>query len=213
MPADAGQLAEELIGRLREAPGRYLLGLTGIPGSGKSTLAARLQDAIAERLGPDRSAVVAMDGFHWPNRVLEMRNLVGRKGSPPTFDAAAFAELLRRLREVPPETVMAPVYDRRLHAPVSDAIEIGPRVELVIVEGNYLLLSEGPWAAIRGLLDQVWFIDIPLEMSMQRVRDRHIAGGMAPDAADAKVAANDRLNAELILSTRSLADETITADV
>lgn len=39
-----------------------------------------------------------------------------------------------------------------------DAVEVPPSARLVVVEGNYLLLADGPSAPVRALLDEVWFL-------------------------------------------------------
>ncbi|MHC4995131.1 MAG: nucleoside/nucleotide kinase family protein, partial [Planctomycetota bacterium] len=144
---DTESLARELIGWLGAAPAdasgaRRLVGLTGAPGSGKSTLAARLAEAVNRRAGHAICAVLPMDGFHLPNAELSSRGLAPVKGSPPTFDAPAFVDKLAEVRRGGACTV--PVYSRELHEPVADAVTLAPSVALVIVEGNYLLLNEGP---------------------------------------------------------------------
>jgi len=76
----------------------------------------------------------------------------------------------------------------------------------VIVEGNYLLLEEDVWRDIRDLFDEKWFIDIDIDVSMQRVLKRHIATGKEPDVAAWRISYNDRPNAELIMESRKNAD-------
>ena len=43
----------------------------------------------------------------------------------------------------------------------STAIAIEPEVELVVTEGNYLLLDRPEWCAVRAELDELWFLDVP----------------------------------------------------
>lgn len=188
---------------------RYLLGITGCPGSGKSTFADRLVETVNQRLECAAAAVIPMDGFHFRNAVLEARGLRLVKGSPATFDVPGFIDLLRKLRASPPVDVPIPLYDRTRHEPVADATTIGAKVKLIVVEGNYLLLDTAPWDAVRPLLDAVWFLDMPVELAMARVRKRHIAGGSDEKLADEKIAANDQPNAELVIATRSRADRVL----
>lgn len=189
---------------------RYLLGITGCCGSGKSTLAQKLAQATTDRHGL-ACQVVAMDGFHLTNAELEARGLRPVKGSPPTFDAGRFIELLRRLRHSPDEAHPAPIYSRKLHEPVMDALTIPPQTRVVIVEGNYLLLDEEPWRQARALLDEVWFLDVEIETCLSRVRGRHLRGGSDAATAEAKIARNDRPNAQLIWKSREAADLLIRA--
>ncbi|MFK0255088.1 nucleoside/nucleotide kinase family protein [Streptomyces sp. NPDC090445] len=188
--------------RLAEAGGRRILGIAGAPGAGKSTLAARL----ARVLGPGLAAVVPMDGFHLAQAELVRLGRADRKGAPDTFDAAGYAALLRRLRDGGPEAVYAPAFDRALEEPVAGSIPVGPGVPLVITEGNYLLYEAGPWAAVRPLLDEVWFLAPDDGLRVRRLVDRHVRHGKAEAYARDWVARSDEANARLIAPGRSRAD-------
>jgi pantothenate kinase len=189
--------AAELLSRAAER--RFLLGLTGIPGSGKSTLAAALASAAQRLAGPAAATVVPMDGFHLTNAELDARGWRSRKGAPWTFDVAGFVALLQELRTATGD-VWAPLYDRALHDPVSRALLVSAVTHLVIVEGNWLLLDEPPWDQVRPLLDEVWFVELPTEVALERLRLRHLKGGSSPAEAAAKIERNDRPNAVRILN-------------
>ena len=136
LPASARIRARELI----ERSGRALLGLVGPPGSGKSTLAAALQAEFASV-----AQVVPMDGFHLANVELERLGRRARKGAPDTFDSGGYVALLKRLlAQQDDEIVYAPEFRREIEEPIANAIPVFSRTQLVITEGNYLLLEEGP---------------------------------------------------------------------
>ncbi len=181
---------------------RFMLGLVGAPGAGKSTLAAALQAAW-----PGTSQVVPMDGFHLANTELARLGRAGRKGAPDTFDAAGFAALLQRLREqAPGEIVYAPEFRREIEEPVAGAIALRHDTGLLIVEGNYLLLDDAPWAPVAALLDEVWFIDVDDVLRLQRLVARHQAFGRSTEAAQAWVEQTDEPNARRIAACRHRAD-------
>jgi pantothenate kinase len=190
-------------------PRRFVLGIVGVPGSGKSTLAEAVRREFeARRAGS--AAVVPMDGFHYTNAELEARGLRGMKGSPETFDAASFVQLLRRARAG--EALTFPVYDRALHEPAwrdEPAQTLGGGTAIVVTEGNYLLLDRDPWHALAGVIDECWFLDVPLETARDRILARHRRGGR--DAADALAhyEAVDRANAELVVRESRPADVTL----
>ncbi len=197
LPASARLRARELIKR----SGRVLLGLVGPPGSGKSTLAAALQ---AEFAGV--SQVVPMDGFHLANVELERLGRRDRKGAPDTFDAAGYAALLRRLLvQADDEVIYAPEFRRAIEEPVANAIPVFARTQLVITEGNYLLLAEEPWAQVRGLLDEIWYVDVDDALRVERLTQRHVQFGRSADEAAAWVASTDDPNARLIETSRARA--------
>jgi len=178
-------------------PQGRLLGITGAPGAGKSTFAA----AVARAYG---GVVVPMDGFHLPQDELERRGLRDRMGAPETFDAEGYAQLLARIarRE---EGVLAPAFDRTIEAPVDGAIAV-PASGLVVTEGNYLLLDEPRWRAVREQLDEVWHVQSDEKMRLGRLVARHVEFGKTPSEARAWVESVDQPNALLVEAAADRAD-------
>jgi pantothenate kinase len=187
---------------LAGAGSRRVLGIAGAPGSGKSTLA----HAIADALGPDTARFVPMDGFHLAQAELERLGRADRKGAADTFDASGFAALLRRLRADDDPVIYAPEFHREIEEPIACAVPVPRAVPLVVTEGNYLLLGDGAWAAVRPLLDEAWFVEGDDDRRREWLIARHIAFGKAPDFARAWVMRSDEVNAVLVASTRSSAD-------
>ena len=179
-------------------PGRRLVALAGPPGAGKSTLAA---EAAAVLPG---ATVLPMDGYHLDDAILAERGILHRKGSPESFDAAGFLSLVRRLRDE--AEVFHPVFDRTREQSIAGAGRVGPEHRLVLVEGNYLLVDEDPWALLSAELDEAWFCATPGDERFARLVGRHTAGGRAPDAAEAWAREVDGANAALIEGTRGRAD-------
>jgi pantothenate kinase len=181
--------------------GRRILGITGPPGGGKSTLA----ETVALRL--EGIAIrVPMDGFHLSNAELDRLGRRARKGAPDTFDAAGYVALLRRLKATEDEVVYAPEFRRELEEAVAGAIAVPGQVPLVITEGNYLLLDWPPWASIRTLLDESWYVDLQPASRVRRLTERHVRYGKAQAEAEEWVRRSDEVNARLIADARDRAD-------
>lgn len=191
--------AVERARRFAAYPRRTLVGITGAPGAGKSTLAERLAREVPG------CVVVPMDGFHLAHSVLKARGLVGVKGAPHTFDAEGYAALLARVRESG-SRVWAPEFRRDLEDAIAGAIEVPPETRLVVTEGNYLLLEDGPWPAVRRVLDEVWYVEVPEELRRDWLVERHERHGKTPELARVYALGSDEDNARLITRTRDLAD-------
>ena len=199
---------EALLARARSlaaAGSRRILGITGAPGAGKSTLAA----AVVAELG-ERARLVPMDGFHLANAELIRLGRRERKGALDTFDASGYVALLRRLRAADEDVVYAPEFRREIEEPIACALPVARAVPLVVTEGNYLLVDAGPWAAIRSLLDEAWYVDVDESVRIERLIERHVAFGKSPDAARAWSLGTDQVNADLVAATRRRADVVVT---
>ncbi len=179
---------------------RAILGVAGAPGAGKSTVTAALTAALGEEC-----VVVPMDGFHLSNEVLRGLGRRERKGAPDTFDVPGYRALLERLR-AQEELVYAPAFDRQLEESIGSALPVPGRVPLVITEGNYLLHEEHGWEVIRPLLDEVWYLDVPLEEIQRRLVARRLGHGDPEDAARSWVHGVDTPNAHRVRRDRHRAD-------
>jgi len=147
-----------------------------------------------------------MDGFHLAQTELERLGRADRKGAPDTFDAAGYAALLRRLHESEDAVIYAPEFRRDIEEPIACAVPVPREVPLVVTEGNYLLVPEGNWGAVRGLLDEVWFVEGDDDRRREWLIARHIAFGKPAERAREWVLRSDERNAELVATTRDRAD-------
>ena len=182
-----------------------MIGLVGEPGAGKSTVAAALSAALGDELA---LAVVPMDGFHLANAELARLGRAARKGAPDTFDAAGYLALLHRLRNAPPTSggeaapvIYAPAFHREIEEAVAGEIPVLPNTQLVITEGNYLLLDGAEWRGVRDLLDDIWFIATPQDQRHAQLLARHIAHGRSREAALDWIANTDEPNARRIAAS------------
>lgn len=179
-----------LLQRFAETGGaRCIIALAGPPGSGKGVL-CELWSQLADKM--DLSLVaVSLDGFHFPNAYLTQRGLADVKGAPETFDVRSMTIAMAQARAGTP--AQWPRYDRNLHEPVPDGPEITDQ-NILVVEGNYLLLDEPHWASARRYADltvRVWTDRSTLE---DRIVARHMRGGMTREEAREKFAASDLKN-------------------
>lgn len=116
--------------------------------------------------------------------------------------------LLRRLRDADADggVVYAPEFRREIEEPINAAVAVPADVPLVVTEGNYLLVDQGPWAHVRGLLDDAWYVVQDEETRLRLLIARHVAFGKDPEFAREWVMRSDQRNAELVETTRARAD-------
>lgn len=184
---------------------RVIIGVVGEPGAGKSTLTAALAASLQARRVT--TAVVPMDGFHLANAELARLGRADRKGAIDTFDGGGYLSLLRRLRAADEPVVYAPMYLRgQVESSIGSAIPVVRETAVVLTEGNYLLAHDEPWGAVRGLLDEAWFLDVDGDVRRKRLYARHVANGKDADLARRFTDGSDETNAELVRATRGRAD-------
>ncbi|MCR9199434.1 MAG: hypothetical protein NXI04_12375 [Planctomycetaceae bacterium] len=195
-PAPLAILAAELQQQILESQSTYWLGIAGPPGSGKSTLA----DLLAEQLSG--SVIIPMDGYHLYRSELDALDhpaeAHARRGAPFTFNGRRFVEDLQNAKASGQGRF--PDFEHGTGDPVENAISLTVGTKMVIVEGNYLLLPEAPWSLLRHVFDETWFVDEPLDVCCQRIIARHQRVGRTAEQAQHRVATNDRLNAELVIT-------------
>jgi pantothenate kinase len=207
------RLVPHILDMVSDAQGhRIAIGLAGGPGTGKSTLAAELVTML-NATHPGSAALVPMDGFHMKHAKLEAMGQVDYKGAPHTFEGAEFLSFLHHLKAAK-EPVSGPLYSRKIEDTVEHAFTVQPEVRILIVEGNYLLLTEGPWAGVKAALDYAVFIDVPRDIVKARLLRRHGEEGLFTEERNrAHIERNDLPNYDLVSQSQDRADVVIEMDV
>ena len=202
------RLVPHILEMKTQAHARIAVGIAGGPGTGKSTLAAELVTML-NATHPGSAQLVPMDGFHIRHAKLEAMGQVDFKGAPHTFEGAEFVSFLHHLKHAK-AAVSGPGYSRKIEDVVEDAFTVGPDVRVLIVEGNYLLLTEGPFAGVRPLLDYAVFIDVPRDLVETRLLKRHAEEGLFSEERNrAHIARNDLPNYDLVSLSQDRADVVI----
>jgi len=189
------QLASHFI-KQAEGLQRFVVAIAGPPGAGKSTAAVKLNKKIA--LQKVRSRIVTMDGFHLDNTILQERNLLNRKGAPATFDIAGFTHLIKRLTSGE-DNIIIPKFDREKDIAIAGAEEVTLQDQVLIVEGNYLLLNRQPWVNLQDEWDATIFINPGMDILEERLIGRWLSYGLDPVEARKRASINDLENAQTVL--------------
>ena len=116
----------------------YVIGIAGSVAVGKSTTARILQSLLYRGPKRPRVALITTDGFLYPNRVLEERGLMKRKGFPESYDLKLLMRFMADVKAGYPE-VSAPIYSHLAYDIVPEEKEYVRQPEVLIVEGLNLL--------------------------------------------------------------------------
>nr|WP_269440148.1 nucleoside/nucleotide kinase family protein [Arthrobacter sp. zg-Y769] len=203
------ELADRLSAWAERPGGTVIVGVAGAPGAGKTTLVEALVrdlNGAVDDVETHRFAHVPMDGFHLSDRELTRQGLLTRKGAPETFDAYGYAALLERLRSPRSAVVYAPGFERTLEQPLAGDIPVFPAAKVILTEGNYLLLDRPEWRHVRSRCTEVWYCEPDDELRVQRLVERHVRFGKAPEQAAAWVRDVDEANSRLVQESRHRAD-------
>ncbi len=202
----------ERLSKMRSAKGsRLLVMLAAPPGAGKSTMVSFLQHLAKDIITEFKVQAIGMDGFHRRQEYLlehttivdgaEVR-MVDVKGCPITFDLEKLRGSIEGIMSSKIDTW--PTYDRHLHNPVEDAISIDS--DILLLEGNYLLLDEPGWNRLSELADYTISISADAQMLRERLIDRKEKSGNAREVAEKFVDFSDMRNVRLCLEKTKKAD-------
>lgn len=190
---------------------RILVMLAAPPATGKSTLVSFLEHLARSVIPEKRLQAVGMDGFHLRQEYLLTHTvevegksvpMASIKGAPITFDLDT---LTRKIREVSEGNIcLWPHYDRQLHDPVDDAITID--ADIVLIEGNYLLLDADGWRDLSRFADYTIVLTADEDMLRERLIRRKMKTGMTREDAEHFVAFSDMPNVRLCLDKMMKAD-------
>lgn len=197
-----------LVNTIRPVDRPLLVAMAGAPGVGKSTAVIRVQAML--HVAAITSVVVPMDGFHLANAALRDLGLAHRKGAPETFDVDGLAAMLTRVSAGPHGTVWAPEFDRSIEAAVAGSIAVDPGVQVVLVEGNYVLMDVEPWGAVSSQFDVRAYLQHADDVfRVRHLIARHVANGRTLSEATEWVMRSDEANARTVEQSRQPGDHLI----
>ena len=124
----------------------FIIGVAGSVAVGKSTTARVLRALLARWPDHPRVDLITTDGFLYPNRELEARGLMDRKGFPESFDTARLLNFLAEVKSGK-EYIEAPIYSHFQYDILPGQKTVIERPDILIVEGLNVLQ---PASVIKG---------------------------------------------------------------
>ncbi|MCC6920326.1 MAG: type I pantothenate kinase [Alphaproteobacteria bacterium] len=136
-----GRVKDAFLGRPAGAP-PYIVGIAGSVAIGKSTFARVLRVILSRWPDHPRVELVTTDGFLYPNRVLEERGLMRRKGFPESYDLRRMVQFLSEVK-AGEDKIEAPVYSHLTYDIVPDQWQSVQQPDVLIFEGLNVLQTSG----------------------------------------------------------------------
>lgn len=193
-----------------QANRRILVYLAAPPGVGKTTTALFLEQLSKQTMGVHPVQALGLDGFHFHQdyilshsvfdgeQEIPMKDI---KGCPETFDIEKLHGKLSALRT---QDVKWPIYDRTLHDVIEDSLTVTG--DILLLEGNWLLLDQDPWTDLAVYSDDTVFIEADAALLEERLIRRKMQGGLDAEKARAFYWRSDRKNVERVLHCRRAAN-------
>ncbi|SDY44581.1 type I pantothenate kinase [Herbiconiux ginsengi] len=138
----------------------FVIGVAGSVAVGKSTIARLLRELLARWADTPRVELVTTDGFLLPNRELERRGIMHRKGFPESYDRRALLRFVSAVKSGNPE-VRAPFYSHLSYDIVPEAQVVVRQPDVLIVEGLNVLQppAASNTLAVSDLFDFSVYVD------------------------------------------------------
>ncbi len=120
----------------------YVIGIAGSVAVGKSSTARILQVLLSRQFGNLRVDLVPTDGFLYPNRVLQQRGIMHRKGFPESYDRRRLLQFMADVKSGVPR-LEVPIYSHLIYDIVPYETRVIDRPDILIVEGLNVLQRGG----------------------------------------------------------------------
>lgn len=181
---------------------RIVVFLSAPPGVGKTTLSQFLEYLSHDEMFEDVQAL-GLDGFHYHQEYILSHNacvdgktvpMKDVKGCLETFD---IEKLLSKLQDIRTKDIKWPIYDRNIHDVIEDAVTV--KKNIVLIEGNWLLSTEGKWAQLIDMCDDSIFIYADREVLKERLISRKVMGGTSRESAERFYYNSDSKNIDRLL--------------
>ncbi|MCW8333905.1 type I pantothenate kinase [Vibrio paucivorans] len=128
----------EFLGNDQVAP-PFIIGIAGSVAVGKSTTARILKALLSRWDNHPKVELVTTDGFLYPKKVLNEREIMQRKGFPESYDIKRLVQFVSDVKAGKPNLTV-PVYSHITYD-ITEEVKVVDRPDVLIIEGLNVLQS------------------------------------------------------------------------
>ncbi|MET3644354.1 type I pantothenate kinase [Streptococcus gallinaceus] len=160
----SGDLAfsKSLFLQTRNRPQPFIIGIAGSVAVGKSTTSRLLQILLARTFKYAKVEMVTTDGFLFPNKVLEERGILTKKGFPESYNMELLLDFLDTIKNG--QSCEIPVYSHEIYDIVPDKTQKIESPDFLIVEGiNVFQNPQNQRLYVSDYFDLAIYVDADVE--------------------------------------------------
>lgn len=116
----------------------YIIGITGSVSVGKSTTANVLRFLLSQWFEHSKVDLISTDCFLYPNRILNRRNIMHKKGFPQSYDIVRLIKFISAIKSGV-ERVFAPIYSHFNYDIILGKKQMFKKPDVLILEGLNIL--------------------------------------------------------------------------
>lgn len=155
----------------------YIIGVAGSVSVGKSTTARVLQALLSRWPNSKKVELLTTDGFLYPNKILEEKGIMNKKGFPESYDIERLVKFVHDIKSGKPQ-VTAPIYSHLIYDIIPNEEKVFESPDILILEGLNVLQSgkDYPHASynvfVSDYLDFSIYVDADIDMLQEWYVDR-----------------------------------------